>query len=103
MAVPLGQARRLMLDPGLISGGRAHQIGLVHELHDKPAARAIQVAESMAAKPPHALAATKRWLNELSPADAEHGLGVSASLVGNAESRRLLTTALQKPANEVNR
>ncbi len=100
MAVPLGQARRLMLDPGLISGVRAHELGLVHELHDNPGNHAIELAESLAAKPPHALTATKRWLNELSPADAEHGLGVSVSLVGNDESRRLLANALQKPAKK---
>ena len=100
MAVPLGQARKLMLDPGLITGTRALEIGLVHELHDTPAAHAIEVAQSMASKPPHALAATKRWLNELSPADAEHGLGVSVSLVGNAESRRLLAAALQQPTKK---
>ncbi|MEO1279005.1 MAG: enoyl-CoA hydratase/isomerase family protein [Planctomycetota bacterium] len=100
MAVPLGQARKLMLDPGLITGTRALEIGLVHELNDDPAEHAMETAQSMASKPPHALAATKRWLNELSPADAEHGLGVSLSLVGNAESRRLLATALQKPAKK---
>lgn len=96
MAIAPGQARRLMLDPGLIDGRRAHAKGLVHELHDEPAARAMGLAEELAAKPPHALAATKRWLHELAPADAGQGLGVSLSLVGNDESRRLLATALQK-------
>lgn len=96
MGIAPGQARRLMLDPGLIDGRRAQAIGLVHELHDEPAARAMELAEELAAKPPHALAATKRWLNELSPANAGQGLDVSLSLVGSDESRRLLAAALQK-------
>lgn len=95
-AIPDGQGRRLMLDPGLIDGRRAHAMGLAHELSDDPAAHATKLAEQLAAKPPHALAATKAWLNELSPADAQHGLDTSLSLVGNDESHSLLTAAVQK-------
>jgi enoyl-CoA hydratase/carnithine racemase len=94
-AIPDGQGRKLMLDPGLIDGRRAHEIGLVHELSDEPAASAMQLAQGLASKPPHALAATKRWLNELSPTDAQHGLDTSLSLVGNEESHELLAAALQ--------
>lgn len=96
IAIPPGQARRILLDPGLIDGARAYEIGLVHELHDDPGAQAMVIAESLAAKPPHALAATKRWLNECTPADADRGLAASLALVGNDESRRLLAAALQK-------
>ncbi|MEQ9096179.1 MAG: enoyl-CoA hydratase/isomerase family protein [Phycisphaerales bacterium] len=96
IAVAPGQARRLMLDPGLIDARRAHRIGLVHELHDEPAARAMEQAEHWCAKPAHALADTKHWLNELSPADASQGLDTSLSLVGNDESHRLLAAALEK-------
>lgn len=95
-AIPDGQGRRLMLDPGLINGRRAHAIGLVHELANEPAARAMELAGQLAAKPPHALAATKRWLNELSPADARRGVDTSLSLVGNDESHALLANALNK-------
>lgn len=95
-AIPDGQGRRLMLDPGLIDGRRAHEIGLVHELSDGPAARAMELAQDLAAKPPHALAATKGWLNELMPTDAQRGLDTSLSLVGNDESRELLAAALKK-------
>ena len=96
MAVPPGHSRRLTLDPGLIDGERAHALGLVHELSEDPAARAFDLAREMASKPPHALRATKRWLNDLCPADAEHGLEVSLSLIGNDESRRMLAAALRK-------
>lgn len=96
MSVAPGQGRRLLLDPGLIDGRRAHQIGLVHELSDDPEARALEVAGTLAAKPPQALATTKRWLNDIGHADARQGLDVSLSLVGNAESQQLLAAALQK-------
>ncbi len=96
MGIAPGQARNMLLDPGLIDARRAHAMGLVHELHDEPSARAMELARDLAAKPPHAMAATKRWLNELSHADARQGLETSLSLVGNAESHRLLAAALQK-------
>lgn len=96
VATAPGQARRLMLDPSLIDARRGYGIGLVHELHDDPAARAMEQAEQLATKPLHALAATKRWLNELMPADAAGGLATSLSLVGNAESREFLAAALEK-------
>ncbi|MFI4882833.1 MAG: enoyl-CoA hydratase/isomerase family protein [Phycisphaerales bacterium JB064] len=96
MGVAPGQGRRLLLDPGLIDGRRAHEIGLAHELCDEPAARALELAEELAAKPAQSLAATKRWLNELAAVDAQQGLDISLSLVGNAESRQLLAAALQK-------
>jgi enoyl-CoA hydratase/carnithine racemase len=96
VAVAPGQVRRLMLDPGLIDGRRAHGMGLVHELHDEPVAWAMELAGQLADKPSHALSATKRWLNELCPAHAERGLATSRSLVGNDESHALLAAALGK-------
>ena len=96
MGMALGQGRKMLLDPGLIDGRRAHEIGLVHELSDEPAASSLGVAEDLTAKPSQSLAATKRWLNELAAVDAQQGLDISLSLVGNAESRQLLAAALQK-------
>lgn len=96
VAVAPGQVRRLMLDPGLIDARRAHAMGLVQELDDEPAAAAMAQAGRWAEKPAHALAATKRWLNELTPARARVGLETSLSLVGNEESRRLLAAAVEK-------
>jgi len=95
-AIPDGQGRRLMLDPGLIDGRRAHAIRLVHELADEPTVRATELAEQLAAKQPHALAATKRWLNELMPVDAGRGLSTSLSLVGSDESHALLAAIANK-------
>ncbi|MEO1007465.1 MAG: enoyl-CoA hydratase/isomerase family protein [Planctomycetota bacterium] len=91
-----GPARARLLDPGLIDGRRAHDVGLVHELADDPAARAMEIAGSLAAKPPHALRETKRWMNELMPANAAAGLAASLALVGSDESHQMLGAALAR-------
>lgn len=92
-----GQARARMLDPDLFTGAEAHRIGLAHELvHDAESVRtrAEEIAEGLSRKPPHALAATKRWLNEIdgSGDDALHerALRASLGLVGSDEQRTRL-------------
>lgn len=98
--VGVGPARALFLDPGLISGREALRIGLVGECVPSPAAceaRAVQLAQSLAAKPRHALAYTKRWLNELdgSARDDRLDAALAASLagVGSPELRERLAAA----------
>jgi enoyl-CoA hydratase/carnithine racemase len=95
-----GTARGRLLDPGLVDGTEAARVGLVHECVADAAAceaRAIELATVLAAKPRHAIAFTKRWLNEVDgSADAERlraGLAASMSLVGSAEQRELLPQA----------
>lgn len=97
LAVGDGQARSRTLDTQLITGERAHELGLVHELTETPddaRPRALELARSLAAKPPHAVAATRGWLDRIgaSPAagDAERALAASMSLVGHDESRTML-------------
>ncbi len=92
-----GAARERMLDPGLIDGRRAVEIGLADECVASPAevrGRAEGIARILAEKPRCGVAATKRWLNELDgleDGDAlNHALGVSLSLVGSAEERERL-------------
>ena len=93
-----GPARARFLDAQLISGERAHAIGLIDEYVDtadevEPAARAA--AETLANKPPHAFAQTKAWINELEPVAVNHtdpgaGIQTSLGLLGTAESRDML-------------
>lgn len=88
-----GPTRARTLDTKLIDGVEAHRAGLVSDVvataeEVLPAARAL--AAVLAAKPPHGLLATRRWLDELAPADAERGLNVSLALTGEDEERRLL-------------
>lgn len=93
VAMGEGPTRARTLDTRLIDGSEAHRVGLVSDLvatpdQVLPAARALAV--SLAAKPPHGLLATRRWMDELSPADASRGLAASLALTGGAEERRLL-------------
>ena len=88
-----GPTRARTLDTRLIDGTEAHRAGLVSDLvatPDEVLPAAQAVAASLAAKPPGGLLATRRWLDELSPADAARGLAVSLALTGGAEERRLL-------------
>jgi len=95
-AVPAGAARALMLDPGLIDGGRAFEIGLVHELVEGAGdvhARAMEMAGVLAGKPGVGVRATKKLVNELTEGmagRASEGLGVSLSRVGSDEEREML-------------
>jgi methylglutaconyl-CoA hydratase len=92
-----GRARERMLDPETVSGAEAVRIGLAHECvptADAAKDRAIQMAQMFAQKPPHGLAATKRWLNELDGTDRDDvndaALGASLALAGGAEERERL-------------
>ncbi|HED53755.1 MAG TPA: enoyl-CoA hydratase/isomerase family protein [Phycisphaerales bacterium] len=96
-AVGFGAARERLLLPELISGRRAHEIGLAHELVDDRndvLDRALQRAGELGAKPPGAIAATKAWLARLEPAEQQQriheALETSLSLTGGEEEQRLL-------------
>lgn len=89
-----GPARARLLDTELINAERARSIGLVHEVVDGPGdvlPRAMQVANDLAEKPPTAIAATRRWLNEIEDglrrATPAQGLAVSLGLTGGDEER----------------
>ena len=97
-AIGPGAARDRLLDPAVIDGRAADRLGLVHTLVDRPEmvrSAAIALAQRLAAKPAHALSATKRWLNEVdSSLDESQGaraLEASLAIVGNVEERALLT------------
>ncbi|MCE7975364.1 MAG: enoyl-CoA hydratase/isomerase family protein [Leptolyngbya sp. PLA1] len=95
-----GPARRLQLDPGVISGAEAARIGLVSDLMNTPAEcepRAIDLATALGRKPAAAMAHTKRWLNRINPlmesGACEAALRASLEGVGGTEQRRLLAEA----------
>jgi len=103
VGVGFGAARALMLDTGLIDGARAEEIGLVHELVDGPGrvmGRAMEVACGLAEKSPTAIAATKRWLNEIEEGmrgvTPERGLAVSVGLTGGEEEREGVDRAVRR-------
>ncbi|MEY3230555.1 MAG: hypothetical protein RL689_644 [Planctomycetota bacterium] len=101
-----GPARVRLLDASTIDGAEALRIGLVSHLVDVPEAceaKAMEVATMLAAKPPHAMAATKRLLNDLdaftTPAMLDDALATSRSLAGGEEQRTMLAAAWAKPAS----
>lgn len=89
-----GAARRTMLDPTLISGRRAHEIGLANELADDPRDEALRIARDLASKPRSGLDETKRWLNELDgvlgSGSPKLALDASTVLTGGQEEQQLL-------------
>lgn len=104
--VAYGAARRLLLDPELITGARACEIGLITECVATAAEvepRAIEIATQMASKPPGAIAATRTWLDEINAAHAGdldeaavRGVGVSRQTGQSHESRSLVAAATRR-------
>ena len=97
-----GRCRSRLLDPGLIDGTRAREIGLVHELAPTPEEvieRARAAAYDLGSKPAEAVASTKGWLNEIDGSSrdpvAEWALEASLALVGGDEERTMLARALK--------
>jgi len=62
-----GRARALVMSGEILNGSNAFSSGLLTHLEndEQVAHRSLEIAESLAEKPPVALQATKRWLNEL--------------------------------------
>lgn len=95
-AVAHGAGRALLMDPGLIDGARAFELGLVHELVDQAddvGGRAMEIALGIAGKPGMGCRATKGLLNDLTASMAGNsGVGLEASLsrVGSDEERAML-------------
>lgn len=72
-----GLARSMMIGGKVITGSEAHRAGLASllasDLEDVATTAAEKVAE-LAAKPPHALAITKQWLNELDGSSCDESM-----------------------------
>ncbi len=95
-----GMVRERLLDPDLIDGVRAHEIGLVHELVDEQTdvrEIAISMARRLSEKPAGGMSATKRWVDEIHSAQSPLGerapqraLDASLSIVGCDEERERL-------------
>ncbi len=94
-----GGVRQLQLDPGLIGAPRARQLGLVAEVVsgiEATQARGRALAESLAAKSPEAISATRTWLQNVSPVPptgVRAGLDTSLRLIGGDELGRMLKLA----------
>lgn len=91
------RTRGLLLEPELIDGDRAREMGLVQLLVDLPedvTPRGQIEAQRFASKPPKAMSATRKWLAEIEGLDADTGidraLKASLELVGTPEERERL-------------
>lgn len=97
--IPSGAVRELQLDPGLVTGQHALDLGLVSEVVDGSEAaieRATRIAQDLRSKPRDAARATRRWLQELSAlpeGSQDSGLRTSMGLVGGDEVARMLPRA----------
>lgn len=102
--VGFGAARARLLDPGVIAGSRAVEIGLAHEcvVAGEVLARSMSIARALATKPARALAVTKAWCHEVGSTDdddaASRALAVSLSLAGGPEERAMLAAAMSGAA-----
>lgn len=97
LLVPGGHLRELLLNPQLVGAPEALRLGILHSITDTPEQvlpAALALARTLAAKPPHSLAITKSWLNELDasadPARLDRALGASLALAGADEERARL-------------
>jgi len=90
------------LDPALFDGDEGKRIGLLDlcvEIPEDVTPRAQLEAARFAQKPPHALAVTKRWLNEIESSldDTEFDTALQASLsIAGSEEERTRVAALFK-------
>lgn len=108
-----GIARTRLLDTQLVDGNTALRLGLAHFVEESAEAcqaRALAIAHELAAKPAHALQATRRWCQQLAAANqeparwdaegqlltrspSEKALAASLSLVNGSEEKALLPIA----------
>ncbi len=102
-AIGSGPARSLLLEGRLIDGAAALRLGLAHRLSRDDAAvgaDAAALSAVIAAHGPHALRATKAWLNELEGADDDRRFDApardSAALAATAEAQAALRAFLDR-------
>lgn len=95
-SVGAGRARRILLEGGTMTGLRAMEMGLVAEVvaREKLGARVDEIVASLLKGGPHALAATKRHLNDIEGerlrALVRRGATVSAQVIAGEEAQARL-------------
>jgi methylglutaconyl-CoA hydratase len=99
--VGAGRARNILLSGGVMSGGRAGELGIVDRVVPTLAElgpEVDEVAQRLAAGGPNALRATKDLLNELDgsldKSLARRGAELSAHVLGTAEAQSMLRSRL---------
>jgi enoyl-CoA hydratase/carnithine racemase len=90
-----GRARAMLLEGQMLSGREGFELGLATHLADRDRLEAVttKLAARLAEGSPPALAATKRWLNELDGSSSvvgEKGADLSAEILAGAEAQARL-------------
>jgi methylglutaconyl-CoA hydratase len=91
-----GPARAMLLAGGTVSGDEGHRMGLSTHLvaREHLESTSLELARTLAGGGPHAMAVTKRWLNELdgSMEDAvfERAAALSAEVIAGPEAQARL-------------
>ncbi len=105
-AIGNGAARHRLLDTELMTGCRAQELGLVHELvpeRQDVLPTAMSIAAALVTKPPRALTETKAWLSQIagpSCSESDRARDVSLSLVGSPEEQERLRVLWGPRSNE---
>ena len=97
-----GAARRMLLTGGLLSGEEAHARGLVTRLassHDDLVVTVRDAVDRLRDAGPNAIAATKRWMNEMEETRltelARRGAVISAEVLADPKARQALKKAFE--------
>jgi methylglutaconyl-CoA hydratase len=97
-----GRARAMLLMGGTISGAEGYDIGLATHLvaQDRLESQTLELAHTLATGGAHAIATTKRWLNELdgSVEDAvfDTAAALSAEVIAGPEAQTRLRALFEK-------
>ena len=97
-----GQARAMLLSGGTMSGQAGYEAGLATHLveQDELDDKASELAAKLAKGGPHAMAVTKRWLNELDnsmdDATLEKAWKLSAEVIAGDEAQSRLRPMFEK-------
>ncbi len=103
LRVGAGQARRILLQGGTLSGARAYELGLVTQLTpaDELENTVMSLAERLAKAGPGAISATKTWLNQLEGGETlaqqvRQGAIISAEVASSTEAQERLRAAFSR-------
>lgn len=97
-----GRARAMLLAGGTMSGAEGYEIGLATHLvaQDRLESQTNELARKLATGGPHAIAVTKRWINELDGSldDAvfDQAAALSAEVIAGAEAQTRLRAMFEK-------
>lgn len=102
--VGLDVAKELTFTGRMVSGREAKEIGLATHLSDDPRATALELAQEIASKSPHAIRAAKRLFNDAPKASMAEGFAAERAeisrLIGSANQVEAVKAYFEKRAPE---